>query len=59
MSTLLHFDLAELRSRTPRGVTSCAWNGQVARIGLRVCEERPFVPRFLTGIAPPALGRPK
>ncbi|MGO9172202.1 MAG: DEAD/DEAH box helicase [Rhodomicrobium sp.] len=29
------------------------WNGQVARLNLRVGQERPFVPRFLTGVVPP------
>lgn len=29
------------------------WNGQSARLNLRVGEERPFVPRFLTGFIPP------
>jgi hypothetical protein len=35
-----------------------AWNGQHARLNLRVGEERPFVPRFLTGFVPP-IGRRK
>lgn len=34
------------------------WNGQHARLNLRVGEERPFVPRFLTGFVPP-VGRRK
>lgn len=29
------------------------WNGQSARLNLRVGDERPFVPRFLTGVVPP------
>jgi superfamily II DNA/RNA helicase len=29
------------------------WNGQVARLNLRVGDERPFVPRFFTGFVPP------
>jgi superfamily II DNA/RNA helicase len=29
------------------------WNGQSARLNLRVGDERPFVPRFLTGSVPP------
>ena len=32
------------------------WNGQTARLNLRVGDERPFVPRFLTGFVPP-IGR--
>jgi len=28
------------------------WNGQHARLNLRVGQERPFVPRFLTGFVP-------
>ncbi len=34
------------------------WNGRTARLNLRVGEERPFVPRFLTGFVPP-IGRRK
>ncbi len=34
------------------------WNGQHARLNLRVGEERPFVPRFLTGFVP-SVGRRK
>ncbi|MGH6678710.1 MAG: DEAD/DEAH box helicase, partial [Bradyrhizobium sp.] len=29
------------------------WNGQVARLNLRVGDERPFVPRFFAGFVPP------
>jgi len=29
------------------------WNGQSARLNLRVGEERPFVPRYLTAFVPP------
>jgi superfamily II DNA/RNA helicase len=29
------------------------WNGKVGRLNLRVGDERPFVPRFLTGVVPP------
>lgn len=29
------------------------WNGQYARLNLRVGEERPFVPRYLTAFIPP------
>ena len=29
------------------------WNGQHARLNLRVGQERPLVPRFLTGFVPP------
>ena len=29
------------------------WGGQFARLNLRVGEERPFVPRYLTGFVPP------
>lgn len=29
------------------------WNGQSARLNLRVGDERPFVPRYLTGAVPP------
>lgn len=29
------------------------WNGNTARLNLRVGNERPFVPRFLTGSVPP------
>lgn len=32
------------------------WNGNVARLNLRVGDERPFVPRFLTARIPP-IGR--
>jgi hypothetical protein len=32
------------------------WNGQTARLNLRVGDERPFVPRYLTGSVPP-IGR--
>jgi DEAD/DEAH box helicase/Helicase conserved C-terminal domain len=35
------------------------WNGQAARLNLRVGEERPFVPRFLTGFVPPIGKRKK
>ncbi|PVX83205.1 helicase-like protein [Paraburkholderia unamae] len=35
------------------------WNSPTARLNLRVGEERPFVPRFLTGVAPPLFVRPK
>lgn len=35
------------------------WNTPAARLNLRVGEERPFVPRFLTGTAPPLFVRPK
>ena len=35
------------------------WNTPAARLNLRVGEERPFVPRFLTGAAPPLFVRPK
>lgn len=35
------------------------WNSPAARLNLRVGEERPFVPRFLTGEAPPLFVRPK
>lgn len=35
------------------------WNGTTARLNLRVGEERPFVPRFLTGAAPPLFTPPK
>jgi superfamily II DNA/RNA helicase len=34
------------------------WNGQYARLNLRVGDERPFVPRFLAGFVPP-VGRRK
>jgi superfamily II DNA/RNA helicase len=34
------------------------WNGNVARLNLRVGDERPFVPRFLTARIPP-IGRRK
>lgn len=29
------------------------WNGQSARLNLRVGQERPFVPRYVTGFIPP------
>ena len=29
------------------------WNSAVARLNLRVGDEKPFVPRFITGIVPP------
>jgi superfamily II DNA/RNA helicase len=35
------------------------WNGQTARLNLRVGEERPFVPRFFTGFVPPIGQRKK
>ncbi|MFA5952523.1 MAG: DEAD/DEAH box helicase [Hyphomicrobium sp.] len=35
------------------------WNPPTARLNLRVGDERPFVPRFLTGAAPPLFVRPK
>lgn len=35
------------------------WNFPTARLNLRVGEERPFVPRFFTGFAPPLFVRPK
>jgi superfamily II DNA/RNA helicase len=35
------------------------WNSPTARMNLRVGEERPFVPRFLAGAAPPLFIRPK
>lgn len=35
------------------------WNSPAARLNLRVGDERPFVPRFLTGAAPPLFVRPK
>lgn len=35
------------------------WNSPTARLNLRVGDERPFVPRFLTGAAPPLFIRPK
>ncbi|CAH2606384.1 DEAD/DEAH box helicase (plasmid) [Rhodovastum atsumiense] len=35
------------------------WNGQTALLSLRVGEERPFVPRFLTAFTPPLFIRPK
>ena len=35
------------------------WNGQHARLNLRVGQERPFVPRFLTGFVPPVGKRKK
>ncbi|EPX76489.1 DEAD/DEAH box helicase [Salipiger mucosus] len=35
------------------------WKSPTARLNLRVGEERPFVPRFLTGAAPPLFVPPK
>ena len=35
------------------------WNSPTARLNLRVGEEKPFVPRFLTGAAPPLFVPPK
>lgn len=35
------------------------WNSPTARLNLRVGEEKPFVPRFLTGMAPPLFAPPK
>lgn len=35
------------------------WNSPTARLDLRVGEEQPFVPRFLTGVVPPHFVRPK
>lgn len=35
------------------------WSSPTARLNLRVGEERPFVPRFLTGAAPPLFVPPK
>lgn len=35
------------------------WNSPTARLNLRIGEERPFVPRFLTGAAPPLFVPPK
>lgn len=35
------------------------WNAPTARLNLRVGEERPFVPQFLTGFAPPNFVPPK
>ncbi len=35
------------------------WNGQNARLNFRVGQERPFVPRFLTGFVPPVGKRKK
>ncbi len=35
------------------------WNFPTARLNLRVGEERPFVPRFFTGITPPLFIKPK
>lgn len=35
------------------------WSGQTARLNLRVGDERPFVPRFLTGFVPPVGRRTK
>lgn len=35
------------------------WNSPTARLNLRVGEEKPFVPRFLTGASPPLFVPPK
>jgi hypothetical protein len=35
------------------------WNGETARLNIRVSEERPFVPRYLTGFVPPVGKRKK
>lgn len=35
------------------------WNGQFARLNIRVGDERPFVPRYLTGFVPPIGARRK
>jgi len=35
------------------------WRSPTARLNLRVGEERPFVPRFITGAAPPMFVPPK
>ena len=35
------------------------WNGQTARLNLRVGDERPFVPRFFSGFIPPVGKRKK
>jgi superfamily II DNA/RNA helicase len=35
------------------------WNAPIARLELRVGDERPFVPRFFSGAAPPAFVPPK
>lgn len=35
------------------------WGGQSARLDLRVGDERPFVPNFITGFAPPDYVPPK
>ncbi|WP_233500448.1 DEAD/DEAH box helicase [Bordetella bronchiseptica] len=35
------------------------WNAPTARLNLRVGEERPFVPRFIIGTAPPLFVPPK
>lgn len=35
------------------------WNSPVARLNLRVGDEKPFVPRFLTGMVPPLFIPPK
>lgn len=35
------------------------WNSPTARLNLRVGDERPFVPRFITGAAPPLFVPPK
>lgn len=35
------------------------WQGQAARLNLRVGDENPFVPRFLSGVAPPLFKPPK
>lgn len=35
------------------------WNDSIARLNLRVGDERPFVPRFFSGFAPPNFVPPK
>ena len=35
------------------------WSSPTARLNLRVGDERPFVPRFLTGVAPPLFVKPQ
>lgn len=35
------------------------WNSPTARLNLRVGDERPFIPRFLTGTAPPLFVPPQ
>lgn len=35
------------------------WNGQAARLNFRIGQERPFVPRFLSGFVPPVGKRKK